>query len=196
MNEADIKAGSTFSDASRRESHALRRQPFNGLGQVVDPQAHMVERRLMHGGLLVGIERLHQVDLDLERAATQAADVLVHILAFALVRARDLQAEHVDPELLQPALVRAADGDLLDAEHLERPGHDAKLPYANSTIGWSTTRLSPLPARTLSTTPSAAANSTFSIFIASITATRSPACTFWPGCTATSTSRPGIGEST
>jgi hypothetical protein len=48
----------------------------------------------------------------------------------------------------------------------------------------------------LATTPSAAANSTFSIFMASITATRSPACTFWPGCTATSTSRPGMGDST
>ena len=35
----------------------------------------------------------------------------------------------------------------------------------------------------------------FSIFIASITASRSPARTFWPGCTATSTSRPGIGDS-
>ena len=35
----------------------------------------------------------------------------------------------------------------------------------------------------------------FSIFIASITASFSPARTAWPGCTATSTSRPGIGES-
>lgn len=63
-------------------------------------------------------------------------------------------------------------------------------------MAWSTTSDSPLPASTLATTPSAAANSTFSIFMASITATRSPACTFWPTCTATSTSRPGMGEST
>ena len=35
----------------------------------------------------------------------------------------------------------------------------------------------------------------FSIFMASITASFSPACTFWPGCTATSTSRPGMGDS-
>jgi hypothetical protein len=35
----------------------------------------------------------------------------------------------------------------------------------------------------------------FSIFIASITASRSPARTAWPGATATSTKRPGIGES-
>ena len=35
----------------------------------------------------------------------------------------------------------------------------------------------------------------FSIFIASITASRSPARTAWPGATATSTSRPGIGDS-
>jgi hypothetical protein len=72
----------------------------------------------------------------------------------------------------------------------------ARHPDANSTIGWSTTRLSPLPASTLRTTPSAAAKRTFSIFMASMTATRSPACTFCPGWTATWTSRPGIGEST
>ena len=50
--------------------------------------------------------------------------------------------------------------------------------HSNSTMGWSTTSDSPLAASTLPTTPSAAANNTFSIFMASITATRSPACTF------------------
>ena len=68
--------------------------------------------------------------------------------------------------------------------------------YSNSTIIWSTVSDSPLEAATFLTTPSCAANSTFSIFMASITATRSPACTFWPGCTDTSTKRPGMGEIT
>ena len=35
----------------------------------------------------------------------------------------------------------------------------------------------------------------FSIFIASITASFSPARTVWPGTTATSASRPGMGDS-
>src|SRR5207245_956443 len=47
------------------------------------------------------------------------ADVLVDVLALAAERARDFQAEHVDPQLREAVLVRAADGDLLDAEDLE-----------------------------------------------------------------------------
>ena len=50
--------------------------------------------------------------------------------------------------------------------------------HSNSTMGWSTDRLSPLAALTSLTMPSAVANSTFSIFMASMTATRSPASTF------------------
>ena len=45
------------------------------------------------------------------------------------------------------------------------------------------------------TTQSCAATSMFSIFMASITASFSPASTVWPGRTATSTRSPGIGES-
>ena len=47
----------------------------------------------------------------------------------------------------------------------------------NSMMIWSTARDSPLFAEILPTTPSCVANSTFSIFIASITASFSPACT-------------------
>src|SRR6185369_15066922 len=125
MNKANIEARRALSDASGRESHPLRRQPFHSFGQVVDPKAYMVERRLMHGGLLVRIERLHQVDLDLEWPGSQRADVLVHILALALIVTRDLQAEHVHPQAQQAALVRAADGDLLDSEDFEGTFHGA-----------------------------------------------------------------------
>jgi hypothetical protein len=59
------------------------------------------------GSLTAGffrVERLHQVDLDLERAAAHGGDVFVDVLALADVVAGHGQAEHVDPELLQPLL--------------------------------------------------------------------------------------------
>ena len=43
--------------------------------------------------------------------------------------------------------------------------------------------------------PSRSAVSTFSIFIASTTASVSPALTSWPSATLTETTRPGIGQS-
>ena len=45
------------------------------------------------------------------------------------------------------------------------------------------------------TLPSCSALSTFSIFIASMIASFSPALTSWPSATETSRSRPGIGDS-
>ena len=83
----------------------------------------MVERRGVHGRLLLRVKRLHQVDLDLERPAADGADVFIHVLALALEGAGFLQAEHVDPQRLQALLVGAADGDLLDAEDFEGTGH-------------------------------------------------------------------------
>jgi hypothetical protein len=38
-----------------------------------------------------------------------------------------LQPQHVNPELLQPQLVRAANGDLLQAENFEGTGHEKLL---------------------------------------------------------------------
>ena len=60
-------------DPGRREvgvevQHALEAlllEPLHGALDVVDPQADVVERRRMHRGLFLRIERLHQVDLDL-----------------------------------------------------------------------------------------------------------------------------------
>ena len=75
----------------------------------------MVQRRGVHRGLLLGVHRLHEIDLDLERAAADGANVFIHILALAFEGSGDLQPEHVDPEFLQALLVRSADGDLLDA---------------------------------------------------------------------------------
>ena len=81
----------------------------------------------MHGRFFLGVEWLHQIDLDLERAGADGADVFVHVLAFAFVGAGHLQAKHVDPELLQATFVRPANGNLLDTQHFERAGHLLKL---------------------------------------------------------------------
>ncbi len=55
-------------------------------------------------------------------------------------------------------------------------------------------RLSPFAALIFFTVPSRSAFSTFSIFIASTTASISPACTCWPSVTLIDTTRPGIGQ--
>ena len=127
----------------------------------------------MHGGLFLDVNGLHQIDLNLERAAADGADVFIHVFPLADKIASDFQPQHVHPQRPKPVFARAPNGDLLNAQHLEWAAV-----HTNSTIGWSTLSDSPLTASTLPTTPSAIANSTFSIFMASITATRSPACTF------------------
>src|SRR5262245_33125512 len=66
--------------------------------------------------------------------------------------------------------------------------------YVNSRITASTARLSPFLAWIFFTTPSRSARSTFSIFIASTTASVSPALTSWPSATAIETTSPGIGQ--
>src|SRR5574343_1938177 len=124
VQEGDVKARRTLADAARSEANAIGRQPFDSLGQVVDPQADVIERRSMNRRLLFRIERLHQVDLDLERATTHGADILVDILALGNEGAADFQAENVDQQGAQLGLGGAADGDLLNAENLERTYHD------------------------------------------------------------------------
>jgi len=51
----------------------------------------MVERRGVHGGLFIGVERLHQIDLDLVRTDPDAADVLIDVLALGNEVAGDLR---------------------------------------------------------------------------------------------------------
>src|ERR1700679_2045920 len=69
------------------------------------------------------------------------------------------------------------------------------LTHANSRITSSSAMLSPFWTLTFFTRPSRSATSTFSIFIASTTASGSPALTSWPTATFTDTTRPGIGQS-
>ena len=73
----------------------------------------------MHPGSLVGVDRLHQVDLDLERPDAHHGDVFVHVLGLAAIAAGELEPERVDPEAAQSRFVETADGDLLHAQDRE-----------------------------------------------------------------------------
>jgi hypothetical protein len=81
----------------------------------------MVERCRVHSRLLLNIHRLHQIDFNLERALPHRANVLINIFAFAPETAGELETEHLNPEFLQPGLIAATDGNLLDSQHLEGP---------------------------------------------------------------------------
>ena len=82
----------------------------------------------MNRGLLVGVQRLHQVDFHRKGSLAQRTDVLVDVLAFAHEGAFDGETQHVHPQRLQALLVGPADGNLLDAENAKRLAvHQAKL---------------------------------------------------------------------
>src|ERR1017187_2461178 len=91
MQEADVVARRALANPAGPEPDPTRREPGHGRGQIVDPQADVIERRRMHRGLAFGIDRLHEVDLDPGRTAAHRADVLVDVFAFAAEVARRLE---------------------------------------------------------------------------------------------------------
>src|SRR5262249_20189874 len=101
MNKGDIVTRGTPAYASRSEPHTLRAQPPNRGGQVVDPQADVIERGLVNGRARVRIQWLHQVDLAAGVATADHRDVFVNVLALAAMAALELQSKQVDPEAAQ-----------------------------------------------------------------------------------------------
>src|SRR5665647_3516900 len=99
----------------------MGRQPLHGLGQIVDPESHMVERRAVHSRFFFDVQRLHQIDLDLERATAHGANIFIHILAFADKVAGDLKPQQINPQRPKTLLAGSANGYLLDTQYLERP---------------------------------------------------------------------------
>src|SRR5262245_53145084 len=93
MNEAHIVPGSAAANSTRRKAHASLDEPAFGRMQIVDPEAHVVQRGLVYARAPLGIDRLHQVDLRAEGAAARDGDVLVDVFGLAAVRARELEAE-------------------------------------------------------------------------------------------------------
>src|SRR5690606_26543582 len=91
VHEGDVEAGRTASDSPRGEAHAVRTEPVHRLGQVVHPQADVIERRRVYRRLLLRIQWLHQIHFDLEWPAADRADVLVDVLALGNEVAGDFQ---------------------------------------------------------------------------------------------------------
>jgi hypothetical protein len=125
VHEADVKPRRTLSDATGCKANPLHGQPFDSLGQVVNPQADMVQRRGVNRRFFLDVERLHQIDLDLEGAVADGADVFINVLALADEITGDLQPQHVNPQRAKPVFAGRADGDLLNTQNLERPRHAA-----------------------------------------------------------------------
>src|SRR5690349_10153423 len=65
MDEGHVEARGALADAAGREAYALLLEPGDGRVQVVDPEADVVEGRVVDGRLLLGVDGLHQVNLDL-----------------------------------------------------------------------------------------------------------------------------------
>ena len=120
MDEADVVARSAFANASRREAHALGFEPLVGRGQVVDPEADVVERGSADTGSCVRVKGLHQVDFHGMDTITQGQDVFPNVLARGLVLAGLGDAERVDPQRSQRVEAVPADGDLLETEDAKR----------------------------------------------------------------------------
>ncbi len=58
MDECDAVPGGAHADPPRREADSVGGEPLHGGVEVVDPEAEVVERRLVDTRLLLGIERL------------------------------------------------------------------------------------------------------------------------------------------
>jgi hypothetical protein len=135
MNEADIEARRAFANSSRREPNALGLEPIYGCSKVVDPEAHVIQRRIMHPWALLRIERLHQVDLDLECTRAHGDHVLVNVLTLASIGTGGLETENVDPEVSECGLIEAAHGDLLDSQNFKRSFGHGGSPFTDLGAG-------------------------------------------------------------
>ena len=129
MDETHVVPGGALADATGREPNALLGEPVDTSGEVVDPDTDVVERRHVHLRRPLGVERLHQVDLDGVGTVAEAQDVLVDVLRLADVVAHLLHSEQTGPQTGERPLVETTDGDLLEPEHAKWTiGHDAMLP--------------------------------------------------------------------
>jgi glyoxylate carboligase len=105
VQKANIKTGRTWAYTARRKAHALGCEPFNGLGQVVNPQANVVKGGGVYRWLFVGVNGLHEINLHLEGAHAHGANIFVNVFTLTLKVARDLKAQHVHPQGAQLGLI-------------------------------------------------------------------------------------------
>src|SRR5262245_58422744 len=58
MDEADVVARGTLANPAGSEADAIRLEPLNSCREIVDPEADVIERWLVHARLSVRIDRL------------------------------------------------------------------------------------------------------------------------------------------
>ena len=117
MNEADVVAGGALANATGREPHPLLLEPGDRRGQVVHPEADVVQRRVVDLGPLVRLDRLQQIHLHLAGYGAGYRDVLVHVLRLAEKGSSELETEGVHPEAAERLLGLPTHCDRLHAEN-------------------------------------------------------------------------------
>ena len=119
VQKADVITRRPFADPPGRKAHAVGSEPFHGAGQVINPQANVVQRGGVHSGFLVHVQRLHDVHLHLHGPFAHGQNVFINVFTLTLEGAGLLQPQHVHPQGFHALLVGAANGDLLDAQNFE-----------------------------------------------------------------------------
>ena len=72
-------------------------------------------------GDLILVDRSQEVEVDASRAEAGVRDLAVDVLRLVAELEPGLEAERLDPELVQEATVEATDRNLLHSEHTKRP---------------------------------------------------------------------------
>jgi hypothetical protein len=132
MDEAHFVAGGSTTDPARCETDALCREPLDGASEIVDPETHVVERRLGRVRPRFRIDGLHEVDLDGERSQARPKRVFFDVFALDSMARYPLEAEEIHPKVCKPLLVRAAERDLLHSENPKRPSVAQYRPWMPS----------------------------------------------------------------
>jgi hypothetical protein len=99
MNETDLMAGSPGADSTGCEPYTAFFEPFYRCRQIVDPEPDMVQRWLVDSWPTIGIDWLHEVDLDGMCPLADREHVLVHVVVLVVVVAALDETEQVDPQL-------------------------------------------------------------------------------------------------
>jgi hypothetical protein len=99
MDEADVVARRAATDPAWGETNAVRREPFDGTGEIVDPKTDVVERRLGDVRPCLRIDRLHEVDLHGERSQAGPERVFFDVFARNSMARRPFEAEEIHPEV-------------------------------------------------------------------------------------------------
>ena len=75
----------------------------------------------MHSGTPILVDRRQEIEVDASRAEAGVRDLAVDVLRLVAELEPGLEAERLDPELVEDATVETTDRNLLHSEHAKRP---------------------------------------------------------------------------